>query len=126
VEQTAEQIAVSRERTIQVVDKFLSRFEMALDDGTARTDLPADFERLVRLKEFLLGNAESRTAVEQTLSLDMAQRQHAQVLHDVDEASAAEMGLIIDTTGFEVLDAAASPAPLLPDAVEVAPAATSR
>jgi transposase-like protein len=114
VEQTAEQIALSRERIVQVVDKFLSRFEMSIDDGTARTDLPADFEKLVRLREFLLGNAESRTAVEQTLSLEMAQRQHAQVLHDVDDATAAEMGLVIDTTGVEVIGEPAS-APALPE-----------
>jgi transposase-like protein len=126
VEQTAEQIALSRERTIQVVDKFLSRFEMAIDDGTARTDLPADFERLVRLKEFLLGNAESRTAVEQTLSLDMAQRQHAQVLQDQDEASAAEMGLVIDTTAVEVIDVAPPASHLLPDTVEAEPARPPR
>jgi AcrR family transcriptional regulator len=126
IEQTAEQIVVSRERTIQVVDKFLSRFEMALDDGTARTDLPADFERLVRLKEFLLGNAESRTAVEQTLSLDMVQRQHAQVLQDQDEASAAEMGLVIDTTGVEVIGDASAPNPLLPETANIGPIDESR
>jgi transposase-like protein len=116
VEQTAEQIALSRERIVQVVDKFLGRFEMAIDDGTARTDLPADFERLVRLREFLLGNAESRTAVEQTLSLEMAQQQHAQVLRDIDDATAAEMGLVIDTTGVEVIGEPA-PALALPEAV---------
>jgi transposase-like protein len=124
VEQTAEQIALSRERTIQVVDKFLSRFEMAIDDGTARTDLPADFERLVRLKEFLLGNAESRTAVEQTLSLDTAQQQHAQVLRDIDAATAAEMGLVIDTTAIEVI-AEPAPPPALPEATITSEPATT-
>jgi AcrR family transcriptional regulator len=126
VEQTAEQIALSRERIVHVVDKFLGRFEMAIDDGTARTDLPADFERLVRLREFLLGNAESRTAVEQTLSLDMAQQQHAQVLRDVDEATAAEMGLVIDTTAVEVIAPATPvPAPALPETTAGAALATT-
>jgi len=106
VEETVETIAMSRDRTIAVIDKYIARYEAAVEDGVARTDLASDFDRMVRLKELLTGNAESRAEVQQTLSLELAQRQHAQVLHELEQASAAELGMIIDTTAVERLEAA--------------------
>jgi len=105
VEETVETIAMSRERTIAVIDKYIARYEAAVEDGVARTDLASDFDRMVRLKELLTGNAESRAEVQQTLSLELAQRQHAQVLHELEQASPAELGMIIDTTAVERLEA---------------------
>ena len=66
-------------------------FEQALDEGRVRFDNPADFNTMLRLKEFTKGNADSRAEVHASLSLESLQARHRQMMRTV-EATPEERG----------------------------------
>ena len=72
----AEARALATEDVTAIVDSYIESFRKQLDDGNVRADSPADFDRLVRLKELLQGNADSRQSIEGTLSLESIQERH--------------------------------------------------
>jgi hypothetical protein len=76
IEKRAEAIALAREDVIQMIDAFLLKFAESLREGRVRTDSPADVNTLARLKEFLLGGADSRREVRATLSLEGLQERY--------------------------------------------------
>lgn len=80
VELRAQAIAVSREDALKIIDGFLVEFEKALHDGRVRVDNPSDFNLMVRLKEFLLGNADSRQEIRGAISLEEIQKRHSELL----------------------------------------------
>jgi hypothetical protein len=76
IERRARAIALSREEELKIADAFLIKFGEAVEDGRVRCDNPADFDRIVRLKEFIRGGADSRTEVQATVSLDALQMRY--------------------------------------------------
>jgi len=60
VERRAEARALGTEDVVRIVDGYITGFEQAVQEGKVRFDSPADLDRLVRLKELMLGNADSR------------------------------------------------------------------
>lgn len=84
VELRAQAIAVSREDALKIIDEFLIEFEKALHDGRVRTDNPSDFNLMVRLKEFLLGNADSRQEIRGAISLEEIQKRHRELLAELE------------------------------------------
>jgi hypothetical protein len=90
VELRAEAIALSREDELRIIDTYLGGFEKSLADGTVRYDDPAHFDRFCRLKEFLLGGADSRQEVHASLSLEDLQARHRRMLKQIEEMPAAE------------------------------------
>jgi hypothetical protein len=91
VELRASAIALSKDDELRIIDGYLSGFEKALGEGRVRFDNPADFNTMVRLKEFVMGNADSRQEIHAALSLESLQARHRQVMR-VTEASPAERG----------------------------------
>jgi hypothetical protein len=91
VELRASAIALSKDDELRIIDRYLGGFEDALSEGRVRFDNPADFNTMVRLKEFVLGNADSRQEIHASLSLESLQTRHRQMLRTV-EASPAERG----------------------------------
>lgn len=91
VEMRATAIALSKDDELRIIDGYLSGFEKALGEGRVRFDNPADFNTMVRLKEFVMGNADSRQEIHAALSLESLQARHRQVMR-VAEASPAERG----------------------------------
>ena len=91
VEMRAAAIALSKDDELRIIDGYLSGFEKALGEGRVRFDNPADFNTMVRLKEFVMGNADSRQEIHAALSLESLQARHRQVMR-VAEASPAERG----------------------------------
>jgi len=91
VELRASAIALSKDDELRIIDGYLSGFEKALGEGRVRFDNPADFNTMVRLKEFVMGNADSRQEIHAALSLESLQARHRQVMR-VAEASPAERG----------------------------------
>ena len=82
--------ALSREDGLRLVDKFLLRLGEAVDEGRVRCDSSADLNLLLRLKEFLLGGADSRTEIHGELSLEQLQLRHARMMEAIGQASAGE------------------------------------
>ena len=76
VEARAETIAVTKERELAIIDAYLLGFEKAIGEGRVRFDNPSDLNIMARLKEFLLGGADSRPEVNAALSLDALQARH--------------------------------------------------
>jgi hypothetical protein len=104
VEMRAEAIAVSKEEAVRIIDRYIRQFEQAVVDERVRSDSPADFNTMLRLKEFILGGADSRTELHATLSLETLQERHARALEAAREVTPAEMG-IVETEGREVRSA---------------------
>jgi hypothetical protein len=92
VEARAEAIAVTKDRELAIIDAYLLGFEKAIGEGRVRFDNPTDYNTMARLKEFLLGGADSRPEVHAALSLDTLQTRHRETKHVLLEATAAERG----------------------------------
>jgi hypothetical protein len=91
VEQRATALALSKDDELRIIDRYLVGFEQALDEGRVRFDNPADFNTMLRLKEFTKGNADSRAEVHASLSLESLQARHRQMMRTV-EATPEERG----------------------------------
>lgn len=85
-------LAVSKERTVRLLDRFIIEFEKSMDEGRIRADSLSDLNLVVRLKEFLLGNADSRQEVHAALSLEDLQARHREMLKALETSSEAERG----------------------------------
>ncbi len=94
VEARAEAIVVTKERELQIIDAYLAGFETAIGEGRVRFDNPTDYNTMARLKEFLLGGADSRPEVHAALSLDTLQARHRDTRRALTEATPAERGEI--------------------------------
>jgi hypothetical protein len=95
-------IAVSKDDVLRMIDKFLVKFESALDEDRVRYDSPNDFNTMIRLKEFVNGGADGRQETLTTFSLESLQERHARMLKETREQSNAEMG-VVETPGQEVV-----------------------
>ncbi|MBU8900652.1 AT hook motif domain protein [Corallococcus sp. M34] len=92
IELRATAIAVSKDDALKMIDGYLLGFEEALSEGRVRVDNPTDFNTLVRLKEYLMGGADSRQELHATYSLEGLQARHAQALRAARETTPAERG----------------------------------
>jgi hypothetical protein len=59
----AEAIVTNEADMLRAIDRFLVQFETALEEGRVRTDNPADYNLMVRLRAFIMGDADSRKEV---------------------------------------------------------------
>ncbi len=116
IELRADQIALSREDELRIIDTYLMKFEEALNEGRVRFDDPNDFDKMLRLKQFLQGGADSRTEIHATLSLAAIQDRYRRMQHVVN-ASPSERGV---PTAALVAPASVVDVPVAPGA-EVAP-----
>lgn len=92
LELRAEAIAFSKEDAVATIDSYLAHFREAVADGRVRVDNPTDFNTMLRLKEFLLGGADSRQEVHAALSLEDLQARHREMLKALEASSEAERG----------------------------------
>jgi len=84
VEKVAEARALATADVVQVVDDYIRGFRRAVDDGKVRFDSPADLDRLVRLKELLAGNVDSRQELRGGLTLEAVQARHQRLRTQID------------------------------------------
>jgi len=80
IEARATELALGKEDALRMIDGFLVEFEEALSEKRVRADNPTDFNTMIRLKEFLLGGADSRQEIHASLSLEQLQTRHAEML----------------------------------------------
>jgi hypothetical protein len=84
VERVAEARALATADVVAVVDDYIRGFRQAVDGGKVRFDSPADLDRLVRLKELLAGNADSRQELRGGLTLEAIQARHQRARTQLD------------------------------------------
>ncbi|QQR46197.1 AT hook motif domain protein [Myxococcus xanthus] len=114
IELRATAIAVSKDDALKMIDGYLLGFEEALSEGRVRVDNPTDFNTMVRLKEFVMGGADSRQELHASFSLEGLQARHAQALRVVRETTPAERGEVdaeVESGDVEDLDTAAPDGP---------------
>ncbi|WP_141621253.1 AT hook motif domain protein [Myxococcus sp. AB036A] len=114
IELRANAIAVSKDDALKMIDGYLLGFEEALAEGRVRVDNPTDFNTMVRLKEFVMGGADSRQELHATFSLEGLQARHAQALRAARETTPAERGEVdaeVVESSDEDLDTAAPESP---------------
>jgi hypothetical protein len=123
LEMRATAAAVTKDDVLRIIDKFLLKFEKALDEDRVRYDVAADFNTMTRLKEFIMGGADSRQETTTVFTLEMLQDRHARMLRDIRSITPAEMG-VVETCGqlaAPTLDESPKQAPCQPEASEVPP-----
>ena len=113
VELRATAVALSKDDELRIIDGFLSGFEKALSEGRVRFDNPSDFNTMVRLKEFVMGGADSRQEIHASLSLEDIQARHQRMLR-VAHTSGVVRGELADRG--EVIDVAPEQPPTAPSA----------
>jgi len=118
IEARATELALGKEDALRMIDSFLVEFEEALGEKRVRADNPTDFNTMIRLKEFLLGGADSRQEIHASLSLEQLQARHAEMLRVHRTANADTRGEINATVASlpapdesERADAENSPSP---------------
>lgn len=73
----AKAAALSTADAVGIIDVWVGRFETALQANQVRADNVSDLNCIMRLREFLLGNADSRAETTHTLTLDAMQKRFA-------------------------------------------------
>ena len=76
--------AIATADIVGIVDQFLLGFERELQGGRVRTDSAADFDRLIRLRELLLGRVDGRTELQGGLTLEAIQARHTRLRGQAD------------------------------------------
>ena len=123
VELRAEEIAVSREEQVAIIDTYLAGFKGALAEGRVRFDNPTDYNTMSRLKEFLQGGADARHEVHGMLSLDALQARHRDAMRMMRDTTPEERGEVLAPPGpkdgtFPGSERTAAP-PAVPDLADV-------
>ena len=104
VELRSTAIALSKDDELRIIDSYLLQFEKALAEERVRIDSPGDFNTMLRLKNFILGGADSRQEVHATLTLQSMQERHRTMMRASRDGTAVvrgeqqelEAGMVID------------------------------
>lgn len=87
IEKVSNARAAASSDVAAIVDTFILGFRKALDEGKVRVDSAADLDRLVRLKELINGNADSRNELTGGITLEALQSRHRQLRGQVEAMS---------------------------------------
>lgn len=94
--------ALTIERTIEMIDLALDKFGKKVEDGEIEIDTPADFERFVRLKQFLQGKADSRVEHNHgILPLAEIQARYRGIQAQAEEETLEMSGLLVDESAID-------------------------
>lgn len=100
IEMRAQSLAMSKDDELRIIDTYLAGFEKALSEGRVRFDNPADFNTMVRLKEFVQGGADSRQEVHAVLSLEELQVRHRRMMKTIEANQTAELDEVTAAGGL--------------------------
>jgi hypothetical protein len=92
IEMRADAIAIGKEEVVAMIDTYLLKFKQALQEGRVRSDNPTDVNTLVRLKEFVMGGADSRQDLRAVLSLESLQQRCARAMRNRQEMTKEQSG----------------------------------
>jgi hypothetical protein len=99
IEKVSSARAAASSDVAAIVDTFISGFRKALDDGKIRFDSPADLDRLVRLRELINGNSDSRSELVGGITLEALQGRHRQLRSQLDGLSPELAGTTTQVAG---------------------------
>lgn len=107
----AKAAALSTADAVGLIDTWVGRFEENLRAKRVRADNVGDLNTIMRLREFLLGNADQRSETNTTLTLHAMQerfrvRQAEREQGAEQQAAAALAGVIVEAAPAHVLDVA--------------------
>ena len=91
----ADELTLKRDDMIRMLEKYLVQFEEALSEGRVRCDNPTDFNTMVRLREFLLGNAEADTGAVAGITLEQIEERYMAMQKMWDESTPAMRGEVV-------------------------------
>jgi len=94
IEKTAKTRANATTEVSQIVDRYVVDFHQALRDGKVQANSALDLDRLVRLKELLNGNADTRSELTGELTLEAIQGRHRRMRDHVDAAVVEIAGVV--------------------------------
>jgi hypothetical protein len=107
IERRAHVKTITKEKVVEIIDRFIQQFEKDLMNGRVNTTNPTDLNTMVRLREFVLGGADSRGEVAYNLSLERLQERYAKHLESQGELP-QELTGVVDTQGVKVEDTVAN------------------
>ena len=93
VKEDGKRLAYDTERALQLCDKVLSRYDELVGERGINNFAAADLDKMVRLRRYLQGDADSRQEVTSTLTLDTLQGAHREFLRHLNSATEAECGI---------------------------------
>jgi len=88
----ADDLAVTRDDSVRIIDRFLLQFESALKEDRVRCDNPTDYNTMIRLKSFLLGDADSRQELLGGITLETIQERYKVLQDEFTESSESMRG----------------------------------
>ncbi|MCP4605648.1 MAG: hypothetical protein GY847_34870 [Proteobacteria bacterium] len=91
----SDELAIRKDDMIRAIDKFLLKFEQALCEDRVRVDNPTDYNTMVRLKAFILGDADSRQEHVGDITLEDLARRHADAKDSYKETTPEMRGEVI-------------------------------
>ena len=109
--EVAKSLALSTVHAVGIIDMWTLKFLRKLEAGQVRADSVGDLDKALRLKNYLLGEADSRTEQTHKFSLDKLQDSHRELRAVEDQADDDEVAGVVETKGEEVPE----PAPPAPD-----------
>ncbi len=87
----ADTIAITRDDNLRIIDRFLLKFEEALDEGKVRCNNAADYINMLKLKAQIVGEIESQKNMTNGLpTLEEIQERHAEMLKAWEELTPEE------------------------------------
>jgi hypothetical protein len=97
--------ALSTEDGLAILDAYLGKFREAVESGHVRVDSIADFNTAMRLREFLLGGADSRQEIQGALTLEEMQARHRRLRDQLAGLDPALAGVVPGNGAMEGNDA---------------------
>jgi hypothetical protein len=98
----AEESALKRDDMIRAIERFLIKFEQALVEDRVRCDNPTDYNTMVRLRAFVMGDADARTDLVAGLTLDDLIAAHAEYREAMIDSTPEMRGEVVPISGNAV------------------------
>ncbi len=97
----ADAVSLTKEDQLRILDTYIAQFEKALAEGRVRCDSVADLNTALRLKQFMLGEADSRSEVNVAISLEALQVRHRDAVRRIQVRDVRESGENIPVGALE-------------------------
>jgi hypothetical protein len=91
----ADEIAVKKDDMIRTMDRFLMKFEQAVIEDRVRCDNPTDYNTIVRLRAFVIGDADARNELIANLTLDDLIEAHAEYREELRKSTPEQRGEVV-------------------------------
>ncbi|MCP4603955.1 MAG: hypothetical protein GY847_26105 [Proteobacteria bacterium] len=91
----ADELSVRKDDIVRIIDRFLIQFEEAIADSRVRCDNPSDYNVMVRLRAFVLGDADARSEIIGGLTIEDLEQRHKEMLESWKDSSPGTRGEVI-------------------------------